>query len=427
MAIAEHVDIVRQGNDAITAFRRKYPALWLDLSEASLTGADLSHVDLSGADLKHADLSGVNATQVNLSDADLTNADLSVADLSNANLRRAKLGNADLHGVVLRDADLTNTYLCGGDLNGADLSRANLTEANLTGTNLATSRMIGAQLTGANLTGTDFSGVDLTGADLERADLFYTIFRGCLLKDAAMNDASLFNSTFALTNLAEARGLEKMLFAGSSSLDNHTLRASKGKIPDSFLRGIGFSPWEVLNAKLYDPLLNPAQLAEINDAMFKKLIGNPVGGVFISYSHADTEFVEALHAALDEEEYSVWRDVHDLVAGPLERQVFSAIRINDVVLLVLSENSVNSDWIEAELEAARDKEKKEGRPVLCPITLDDAWKAKLKEEGQKVLWRKVKEKVVLDFGGWDADGFDDAFAKLHKGLPRYYGASKASD
>ncbi len=65
----------------------------------------------------------------------------------------------------------------------------------------------------------------------------------------------------------------------------------------------------------------------------------------------------------------------------------------------------------------------EARPVLCPVTLDDAWEAKVKEEGQKVLWRKVKEKVVLDFGGWEADAFDGAFAKLHKGLPRYYGAS----
>ena len=437
MAIKEHVEIVKQGKDAIAEFRKSGPTMPLDLSLADLSGADLSGVDLNHADLSGANLSGVDLSGADLSHADLIDVDLSGADLNHANLSAANLSGADLNGADLSGVDLSGADLSHADLSTAELSRAVLSDSDLSGANLSSVNLYGADLIEADLSyanlkeailsETNLSEADLSYANLSYANLSDTVFRLGSLAGVSLNDAAVGYSTFAGVSLGEARGLESVRFVGPSYLDAHTLRASKGKIPESFLRGVGFSPWEVLNAKLYDPLLKPAQIAEINNAIYQKRVGNPVGGVFISYSHADSEFVERLHAALDEEKYSVWRDAHDLVAGPLERQVFDAIRINDVVLLVLSEHSVKSDWIEAELEAACDKEKSEGRPVLCPITLDDAWEAKLKEENQKVLWRKVKEKVVLDFGGWDADGFDDAFAKLHKGLPRYYGASKASD
>ena len=101
-----------------------------------------------------------------------------------------------------------------------------------------------------------------------------------------------------------------------------------------------------------------------------------IGGVFISYSHADAKFVDKVYERLGEEGASVWLDRHDMVAGPLQKQVSRAIRLNDVVLLVLSEASVKSDWVENELDMARRKEKEEKRDVLCPVALDDAWKAK---------------------------------------------------
>ena len=132
--------------------------------------------------------------------------------------------------------------------------------------------------------------------------------------------------------------------------------------------------------------------------------GDPIGGIFISYSHANKPFVEKLHEALEEQGYSVWRDEKDLVAGPSELQVFEAIRAFEVVLLVLSGDSVESDWVEQELKAAHRKEKDQKRPILCPVTLDGAWKEKLKQTGSRVLWRKVKEKNVLslevDPGSW---------------------------
>ena len=61
-------------------------------------------------------------------------------------------------------------------------------------------------------------------------------------------------------------------------------------------------------------------------------------------------------------------------AGRIETQIDRAIRQNPTVLLVLSENSLNSDWVEHEVRTARGLEKEIGRDVLCPVALDDSWK-----------------------------------------------------
>ncbi len=91
------------------------------------------------------------------------------------------------------------------------------------------------------------------------------------------------------------------------------------------------------------------------------------------------------------------------------------------MLLVLSEPSVHSDWVEHELEVARKKEKDENRDILCAVTLDDAWEGKMND----VLWRQVKKNNVLDFSKWETeDEFEPQFQKLLKGLKIYYEPEK---
>ena len=59
-------------------------------------------------------------------------------------------------------------------------------------------------------------------------------------------------------------------------------------------------------------------------------------------------------------------DRHDVVAGTIQDQVWRAIQLHHVVILVLSEDSVKSDWVENELEMARNKERAEGTRRLVP-------------------------------------------------------------
>jgi TIR domain len=119
-------------------------------------------------------------------------------------------------------------------------------------------------------------------------------------------------------------------------------------------------------------------------------------------------------------------DKHDMVAGTIQDQVWRAIQTHHAVILVLSEDSIKSDWVENELDMARRKEKDEGRAVLCPVTLDDAWKAMVNAgdgpgHPSRVLWRTLQQKLVMDFSAWKTEAFDEEFGKLVRGLRVNYG------
>jgi hypothetical protein len=49
-----------------------------------------------------------------------------------------------------------------------------------------------------------------------------------------------------------------------------------------------------------------------------------------------------------------------------------AIRLRDKVLLILSEATLASDWVEGEVTRALDEERGRQRLLLFPIRLDDA-------------------------------------------------------
>jgi hypothetical protein len=348
-------------------------------------------------DLRKAFLHGANLREVDLHGANLAEAHLGEVNLRGADLRETNISEADLRG-----ADLRGAYFQFADLGGANLGGANLREAKLSETDISDADLRGADLRGANIGGANIRESDLRGADLSEAFLFSTIFADC--------------------DLSETRGFDAVDHSGPSTLGVNTLVKSRGRIPEAFLRGCGLSPWEVAAARLFDPSLSAQQITDIQYEIFNLRTKGPlfIGGFFISYSHADSRFVDKLQKALYDEGANVWRDVHHAVAGPLERQVFDAIRFNDVVLLVLSESSIKSDWVEAELEKALQREKKEGRDILLPVALDDAWKAKAEQVGSTVLWRQIKRKNILDFSQWKTKAFDEPFGKLVTGAKRYY-------
>ena len=60
-------------------------------------------------------------------------------------------------------------------------------------------------------------------------------------------------------------------------------------------------------------------------------------------------------------------------AGPWDKdRTDESIRVHDKLLLILSETSLNSQWIEQEVETALEKEREQNRTVLFPIRIDGA-------------------------------------------------------
>ena len=87
-------------------------------------------------------------------------------------------------------------------------------------------------------------------------------------------------------------------------------------------------------------------------------------------------------------------------AGKVEKQIDRAIRLNPTLLLVLSEHSVESDWVRWEVEQARRLEKETGQDILCPVALDASWKT-CKWPGP--LRSQIEDYNVLDFSEWRDD------------------------
>lgn len=187
-----------------------------------------------------------------------------------------------------------------------------------------------------------------------------------------------------------------------------------------FLRGCGLKDWEIESAKLYDPSLTPNEIAEIQHAVARLRADKPLQkhNVFISYSTTDSPFVDALESKLNGAGIHFWRDIHDAVAGRLDQNIERGIRQNPIVLLVLSEHSTQSDWVEHEVTLATQLKHEIKHDVLCPIALDDAWKTC---DWNAPLRTQIMKYTILDFSQWqDSKAFDDAFRKIKTGLDLFY-------
>jgi len=95
--------------------------------------------------------------------------------------------------------------------------------------------------------------------------------------------------------------------------------------------------------------------------------------VFISYSSQDEQFAEGIYLDLQDNGVRCWFAPENMKIGDRIRlAIDDAIRIHDKLLLILSEFSINSQWVEQEVEKALEKERKENRLILVPVCLDYA-------------------------------------------------------
>src|SRR5262249_33352844 len=98
---------------------------------------------------------------------------------------------------------------------------------------------------------------------------------------------------------------------------------------------------------------------------------NHATGCFISYSTKDEEFAEKLRQDLERAGFECWLASHDMAIGAKIRSAIDeAMRTRENVVLILSESSIASAWVEKEVETAFENEKLVARALLFPIRLD---------------------------------------------------------
>ena len=255
-----------------------------------------------------------------------------------------------------------------------DLSEADLSFADLVGANLSY-----ANLRGTNLVGTDFRATDLSYANLSDANLDSADLTEANLSYANLNNANVGYTLFAKVDLRTIKGLSTVNHRGPSTIGADTLMLSEGDIPEIFLRGAGLSNTFI--------------------EYVRSLVGKRIEyySCFISYSSKDQEFVERLYTDLQSKGVRCWFAPEDLKTGDKIRdRIDQSIGAHDKLLLVLSQHSVNSSWVEFEVEAALAKESSRNTLMLFPVRLDNA----VKESQTSWAGHIRRTRNITDFSEW---------------------------
>src|SRR5262249_34316812 len=136
----------------------------------------------------------------------------------------------------------------------------------------------------------------------------------------------------------------------------------------------------------------------------------------------DQGFAERLHADLQNKGVRCWFAPHKIQGGKkIHEQIDEAIRCYDKLLLILSPESMNSEWVKTEIAHARQKERNESRRVLFPISvvpfeIIKAWENFDADTGKDSA-REIREYFIPDFSHWkDHDSYSAAFERLLRDL-----------
>lgn len=252
--------------------------------------------------------------------------------------------------------------------------------------------LAGANLVMAILHDVDLTGANLFGANLTGADLFMANLTGVNLFMANLAGAQVGGTVFGEVDLRTVKGLNTVTHDGPSIIGIDTLYLSHGNIPEVFLRGAGV-PDEMITYS-------------------KSLVERPFQyySCFISYSSRDEALAQRLHADLQNKGVRCWFAPEDLKIGDEFRtRIDDSIQVYDRLLLILSEDSAKSRWVQKEVETAFEKEGKENRTVLFPVRIDEAvmhsavgWAADIR-----------RQRHIGDFRQWkNQDAYQKAFKRL---------------
>jgi len=133
--------------------------------------------------------------------------------------------------------------------------------------------------------------------------------------------------------------------------------------------------------------------------------------IFISYSHKDKVFVDKLALQLVRRNVNVWVDRWELSVGDsLLEKVQDAVDGASALLVILSKNSVESEWCKKELSSGLLRELEEKRVVVMPVMLEDC--------NVPIF---ARGKMYADF----RDNFDDGLRVLMEGVAKITNPSLA--
>ena len=362
MANMEHVQIVRQGRDAVARWREEHPNEYLDLNASYMSYAKLNQVDISGSDIRDSDFMGASLRRANLSGCHLNPCHLYRADMRQANLSRALLNGANMRGANLAEADLSNADLDRVILSGANLSGANLSGANLSRVNLTDANLTGADLTGAVANRAALTRANLTDAILRETDFYEATFANAVLTGAKFGGCIIGYTVFQNCDMGSAEGLDQVRHDAPSTVGIDTLYRSGGAIDDAFLRGTGVP--EGIN-QFQSTLAHQPQV---------------LGSCFISCTTEDLAFAQGLLADLQAQGVPCWLFSEETRGNSLvnrhstsdQEEVERWVRDYDKLVVVCSALALDRETVLNDIIHAQEKQREKDQWVLYLVASDNA-------------------------------------------------------
>lgn len=354
MANNEHLALLQTDADRWNAWRKANPGIQPDLSEANL-----SRCSFCGFDFTRSDFSGARLTQWSAIDCDFSESRLASIDAQGSYWRNARMRGVQLSG------DLVGTTMYVVDLGGASVKHCGMPLSEL--------RFL-------RLSNTEFSPY------LDRADVnSWTVIASDL--SGIQGSGSVVHEYPSNIDFQTLQITAKALLNRSSGVEDLTL----------FLRGCGL-PEEILNVfRSWSTSAYIAGEASKQTANFFSC--------FISYSHADQDFARRIHYELRQRGIQCWMDDDQVLPGDdIYDAVDNGIRLWDKVLLCCSENSLNSPWVDRELDKAFQKEEQLWRErgfkvlIIIPLNLDGSLFTRSSAKASL-----LKSRLAADFVGWQSD------------------------
>lgn len=428
MADKKHLELLEKGVKKWNAWRVKNPSIEPDLTAASFSGVGhYDNIDLSNTDLSKAFFLECTVKNGNFSSATLDKATLSYAYFNGCNFSNASLRETKLRKTNLSHCQLTASKIIGCEASLARFVNATMANAYISDCDLGQAKFDKADLSDAEINNTNLDGAwfyeaILDGININRSVCYYTLFAHSSLKQAKLDrvyftrnnfynadlsGATIENLTFSDFDFRDVKGLEAITHKGPSTIGIDSLYRSYGKIPPAFLKNSGV-PDEMIT---YAPSLIEAQ-------------GSPLQflSCFISYSFADEAFAQKLYSRLRDEKLRVWFAPEDMKAGKkIYEQIDNAIHVFDRLLIILSGNSIKSEWVFTEIKKASKQEKREGKRKIFPIRLVDYevlknWELVDADLG-KDLAQEIRSYYIPDFSDWENhDAFEAGIKRLLQDL-----------
>jgi uncharacterized protein YjbI with pentapeptide repeats len=371
MANQDHIDLLLVGPDAWNSWRIANPATVPDFQGADLTSVRKEYI-------------GYNFALANFQDTWLT-----MCRFIDCNFTEANLTSISAQGSYWRNVKLVRAEIAG------DLVLSNFYVADLSGARLHSTGLIDAEMRYVRLNHSEFAGY-LGQTHINSWTIIDSDLSGLLNATAGSHE---YPSNVDIATLQRtARGIR-----------GDTEKA--GQLSE-FFADCGL-PREIISV-----FSNWAK--KENSGEYLPTQERDYFSCFISYSHADKEFVKLLHDELVIRGVQCWLDDHEMVPGAdLFDEIDRGIHNWDKVIFVCSEKSLKSPWVDRELEKAFLKEEDLWRlrghrvAVIIPLDLDGyIWKW---SSGKASV---IRSRYVADFSmhSREAGGFGKLLEPLMRAL-----------